>query len=99
MDEIHSEADGVPSRHVSYVIAELIFLLIAQNRKSSDGSNELIVAESLESRDGAEGGADGKGQREAKIRIARFGVMEIAGTKCECSKPVGGERVLLADYR
>src|SRR5579863_5651991 len=99
MDEIHAEADGVPSRRVSHVVAELIFFLIAQNRESSDGCNELIVAESLESRDGAECGAEGKGQRETKIGIARFGVMKIAGAKCECPKPVGGERVLLADYR
>src|SRR5260370_11419472 len=54
-----NEIDGAPERvrasHVTYVLAKLIFFLVAQDRKCSDGSDELIVAERFEAGDGAAG--------------------------------------------
>ena len=53
MNKIHSESRRMAARSVRHVVAELIFLLIAQHRKRGDGRDELIVAESLETGNGA----------------------------------------------
>jgi hypothetical protein len=55
MDEIDAKAGRVAAGGVRHIITKLIFFLVAQNRKSGDGSDELIVAEGFEAGDGAAG--------------------------------------------
>ena len=70
MDEIHPEARRMASGSVRDVVTDLIFFLIAQDRKRGDGRDELVVAESFESGNGLRSGAEGKGQRKAQIGVA-----------------------------
>ena len=49
VNKVDSELERVASRDVAQVIAKLVFVLIAQGREKSDGSGELVVAESFES--------------------------------------------------
>src|SRR6202040_1333984 len=53
VDEVHTEARRVLAGGVRNVVAELIFLLVAQYGERRDGGDELIVAEGFEARDGA----------------------------------------------
>ncbi len=58
MNEINAEPERVRASHVAHVVAKLIFFLVAQDGKCSDGSDELIVAERFEARDGAQANWD-----------------------------------------
>ena len=91
------ETRRVPAGRVTHVVPKLVFFLVAQHRESSDGRDELIVAERFEAGDGAGSRAERKRQREAEIRVARFGVMQTAGIKRKRSQPGGAEAELLAD--
>ncbi len=90
VDEIDAEARGVLADGVSNVVAELVFLLVAQNWERGDGGDELIVTESFEAGNGAVGGAEGKGERVAQIAVARLGVMQRAGFEYERAQPTWG---------
>src|SRR5579864_8507435 len=83
MDEIHSELEGMIAGDVPQVIAELIFLLVAQRRKERDWRGELIIAISLEAGDGERRGAEGKGKCEAKRRVAHLCEMQQARVEHE----------------
>ena len=67
VDEIYAQAGRVAPIAVSQVITKLIFFLIAQHRKSGDGSDELIVAEGFAAGDGAARGSKWKIECEAEI--------------------------------
>ena len=55
VNKVDAKARCMPAVDVTDVIAELIFFLIAQNGKSGNRSEKLIVAESLYGGDGAQG--------------------------------------------
>src|SRR5579864_3850596 len=83
VNEVHSELEGVIARHMAQVIAELIFLLVAQRWKERDWGGELIIAISLEAGDGERRGAEGKGKCEAKRRVAHLCEMQQARVEHE----------------
>src|SRR6266478_1181050 len=64
MDEVDAELKRMITRSPAQVVANLVLLLIAQRRKQSDGSSELVVAESFESGDGQRSRTEGKRERE-----------------------------------
>src|ERR1700731_1718452 len=80
-----------------HVVTKLIFFLVAENGKCSDGGDELIVAEGFESRNGSGCGAKGKGEGKAKIGIARLRKMQKARTENESALPGWAERILIAE--
>jgi hypothetical protein len=49
VDEVHAELDRMGDAPVHYVIPNLIFLLVAQDGKSSNGRRELVVAKGFKS--------------------------------------------------
>jgi hypothetical protein len=83
VNEIDSETRGVVADGVADVVAKLIFFLVARDGERGDRGNELIVAERFEPGDGASRGAEGKREREAEIRVARFREMQAAGVENE----------------
>src|SRR5947209_4256733 len=82
---------------VTYIVAELIFLLFPLNGKGGDGSDELVVAKSLKSRGGVEAGAEGECQREAEGRVGLPGIAKSADLKCTRAQPSGTVHMLLID--
>src|SRR5208282_2300596 len=87
VNEVDPELEGVGSHHVAQVVAELVFVLIAQVGEKSDGSGELIVAEGLKAGDGQRGHAEGKLYGEAEIRIPRLREMQQAGVENQVAQP------------
>ena len=79
MNEVDSELERMVTHNVAQVVAELIFILIAQVWEESDRSGELIVAEGLKARDGERRHAEGKLYGEAEIRITSLREMQEAG--------------------
>src|SRR5260370_11774959 len=55
MNGIDAEPERMRASHVTYVVANLIFFLVAPDGECSDWSDELIVAERFEAGDGAAG--------------------------------------------
>jgi hypothetical protein len=49
VDEVHAELDRMGHSPMHYVISNLIFLLLAQDGKSSNGRRELVVAKGFKS--------------------------------------------------
>ena len=98
MDEIHSETGRVASGRVGDVVADLIFFLIAQDGKSRDGRDELVIAERLESGNSLGCGTEGKRQGEAEIGVAGLRQVEIANAQRERSEPRRAENILLAQH-
>src|SRR6266436_6570885 len=96
VNEVDTKARSVPAGSVTHVVAELIFFLIAQDGKSGDGSDELIVAEGFEAGNGAARGSKWEIEREAEIRIASGSEVQAAGVENERAEPVGIKRVLVA---
>src|ERR1035438_4000487 len=70
VNEVDSELKCVTARHVAQIVAHLVFVLIAQVGKKSDGSVKLIVAKSLKAGNGLGRGAERKRQRKTKVRVA-----------------------------
>ena len=70
VDEVHAEARSVAAGGVGHVVAELVFLLVAQHGKGGDGGDELIVTECFAAGNGAGCGAEGKRERETEVGIA-----------------------------
>ena len=66
------------SAGVRYVIAKLIFLLVALNRKRCDGRSELIVPKCFAAGGGQKISGEGKIERFADGGIPRLGMMEAA---------------------
>src|SRR6202023_143607 len=85
------------SGRVRDVVANLIFLLVAQDGKRGDRGDELIVAKSFAPRDGAGGGTKWKSQRKTQVRIARFGQVQSAGVENERPQPRSAEGELIAE--
>src|ERR1700676_4029553 len=79
------------------VVAELIFLLVARDGKSGDGSGELIVTKSFAAGGGKKIGGEGEIERFADGGIASLGVMEAAGREREGADCGGRELELLVD--
>ena len=67
MNKVDSEPERVGTHNVAQVVAELVFLLIAQVGKKSNRSSELVVAKGFKTGDGQRCGTEGEGQREAQI--------------------------------
>src|SRR5579885_2907671 len=81
------------------VVAKLIFLLITQRWEESDRRRELVVAESLKSRDGKRSRAEGKCQGESECRIPLLRQVQRARVKDESSEPRRTERIRVAHCR
>src|SRR5258708_7739812 len=79
MNEVHAELERMITRSTAQVVTHLVFVLIAQGRKQSDWSSELVVAESFEAGDGQRSRTEGKRQREAQIRVTRLSEVQEAG--------------------
>src|SRR5258708_131675 len=97
VNKTDAKARRVPAVVVAHVVAELIFFLVAQNGKSGNGSDELIVAKGLEPGDGAARGSEREIHRETKMRITRSGQMESADIEDKRANPVGIKSELVAD--
>jgi hypothetical protein len=67
VNKVDSELESVTSRNMAQVVTHLVFVLIAQVGEKSDGSGELVVAESFESGNRQRCRTEGKRQREAQI--------------------------------
>src|SRR5258708_5128923 len=93
MNKVNAEFEAVVARGVTYVVAELIFFLIAQGREQSDGRGELIVAESFEAGNRQRGCAEGECQRKSQSRVAGLREMQFAGAHYECAQPSRIKRV------
>src|SRR5712692_4499156 len=96
VNEVDTKARGVPAGTVIHIVAELIFFLVAQDGKSGDGSDELIVAEGFQAGDRAARGSEREIEGEAEIRIASCGEVQAAGVEDERAEPVVIERILVA---
>ena len=81
MDEVDPELERMVAHNVAQIVAELVFILIAQVGEEGDGSGELIVAESFEAGDGQRRHAEGKLYGEAEIRFPRLREMQEAGVE------------------
>src|SRR5260370_20192417 len=97
MNKVDAEFESVVAGGVTYVVTELIFLLIAQRRKQSDGRGELIVPESFEAGNRQRGRAEGECQGKAQSRVAGLREMQCAGAHYECAQPSRIERVGVAE--
>src|ERR1700758_1515229 len=97
VNEVHSKLERMVAGHVSKVVAELIFLLIAQRGKERNRRGELVVAVSFEARHGQGRGTEGKCQREAERGIASLSQMQQAGIENKCPQPCRIEGIGVAD--
>ncbi len=88
MNEVDPELERMVTYNVAQVVAELVFVLIAQVGEKSDRSGKLIVAECLEAGDGQRGHAEGKLYGEAEIRIPSLREMQQAGIENQIAQPV-----------
>src|SRR5579864_5186475 len=79
------ELRRMPPGGVARIVAELIFLLLPEYGKRSDWRGKLVIAERLKSRDGVKRCAERKCQREAIVRIPRFGMVQPA--RIEVNEP------------
>src|SRR5438445_3375317 len=89
----------MPPGSVARIVAELIFLLLAEYGKRCDRRGKLVIAERLKSRDGVKSCAERKCQREAIVRIPRFGVVQPACVEGERTQPRRAERKLVANHQ
>src|SRR5271169_1553093 len=97
MNKVDSELKRVAARNVAQVMADLVFVLIAQVGEKSDGSGELVVAKSFEAGDGQRRHAERKLQGEAEIRVARLGEVQQAGVEHEIAEPRRTESISIAE--
>src|ERR1700720_1655271 len=72
VNKVDSKFHRVISCNMADVVAELIFILIAQGRKQSDGSGKLIVAEGFKAGDGQGSRTEGERHCKAEIRVTRL---------------------------
>src|ERR1700688_1726194 len=79
VNKIYAEAWRVSSRRMAYVIAQLVFLLVAQHRKGGNRRRKLVVAKSVQPRNGSKGRAEGKLQRKSHVVVTSFGAVQSAG--------------------
>src|SRR5579859_2766217 len=97
VDEVNAKSRSMTSGFVADIVAKLVFLLISKHGKCSDGSEELIVSESFEARDGTGRGTKRERQGKAQIRIASLCQMQSTGAKNKRTHPRRAEGVLIAD--
>ena len=81
------------------VVAELIFLLIARDRKRGDDGRELVVSKGFETGRGVKICAERKSKSEAETGVAVLDVMEIAGFKRKRAGPCWREAELLGEEK
>src|ERR1700733_2478956 len=97
MNEVDAKLDRVMTPRVAHVIAELIFLLVSFRREEGNWRRELIVPEGLKARDGQGGRTEGKGERKAKIGVARLCHMQAARVEHQLSQQVRRKGILIAN--
>jgi len=97
MDEIYAEAQGVVGHHVSYIVTNLVFFLVAKHGKRRDARDELVVAVSLETRNCARCCRERKCQREALRFVPRLRQMQAACVQHQRANPIRRETVLLTE--
>ena len=97
MNEVDSELERMVTHNVAQVVAELVFVLIAQVGEKGDGSGKLIVAECLKAGNGQRRHAERKLYGEAEIRIPRLGEMQQAGVENQIAQPGRIERIVIAE--
>jgi hypothetical protein len=95
VNKVDSKLESVAARNVAQVVAQLVLLLIAQVGKKSDGSGELVVAESFEAGDGQRRQLKGNCERETEIRVTRLGEVQQAGAEDEIAEPGRTESIVL----
>ena len=74
--------------HMTEVVTELIFVLIAEVGKECNRRSELIIAVSLEAGDSQGGRTEWERQRKAEIGISGLREMEQAGVENKSTQPV-----------
>src|ERR1039458_8428138 len=99
MNKVDSELERVTARDVAQVVAELVFLLIAQVWEKSDWRGELVVAERFETGDSQRRYAERKLQGKTEIGVARLGEMQQAGVEDQSAEPCGTESISIAERR
>ena len=73
VDEVNPKLESVVAHDVAHVVAELIFILIAQVGENCDRGCELIVAECFKAGDGERSHAERELYGKAEIGIASRG--------------------------
>src|SRR6516164_7819295 len=99
MDKVHAKARCVPPTRVAHIVAQLIFLLIAQYRKGRDRGYELVVTVGFESADGTRGGSEGKRQRKSQGLVAGLREVQEAGVQDQRSEPILRKGGLLSQHK
>ena len=77
----------MPARQMGKVVAELIFLLIANHGECGDRSDERIVAKCILPGNCARSDGEGKVERKAVVLVADFGAMQNTGVKGKRTEP------------
>jgi hypothetical protein len=96
VDEVDAKARGVFPVDVAHIVAELVLLLIAEDRKRRDGCNELIVPKGFQAGNRVRCGTEWERQSEAEIGIASLREMQSAVAKDKGAEPIGTEGKLIA---
>ena len=81
VNKVDTKFDCMSAARIRNVVAELILLLVALRRKEGNRRGELVIAESLKSRNSECCRTERKGQSESKIRIALL--CEVQGARAE----------------
>src|SRR6202021_3986168 len=97
VNEIDSELQRVVPPDMTYIVANLIFILISPIREKLDGGRGLVVAERFEAGHCQSHHAERKLQSESQIRVARLGKVQQAGVEHERAEPGRTERISIAD--
>ena len=99
VDEVDSELERMGTHNVAQVVAELVFLLIAQVGEKSNRRSELVVAIGFETGDGQRCGTEGEGQRVAQIGVPGLRKMQQAEIEDQGANRAGIESIGIADRR
>src|SRR5579864_4167488 len=87
VNEVHSELERVIAGDVAQVVAELIFLLVAQRRKSRDRRGELVIAIGLEAGDCKRCGTKRKCKSEAERGVPPLSEVQQTRVEHERAEP------------
>src|SRR6185312_2641040 len=83
---------------MAQVIAQLVLLLIAQHWECSNGGEELVVAESLETGNSLGRRTEGEGKRESQVLVAGVRMVQGAGADTQTAQPIRTERVAVIKH-
>src|ERR1019366_6443119 len=97
MDEVNAEFGSVPADRAAHIVAELVFLLVANDGERGNRGDELVVAVGFEAGDGLGGGAERKCQRKAEVPITCRGAMQVTDARSEVAHPRRAEGKGIAD--